>query len=470
VKRASLAVAIGLMFASLAVAQKEQPLPKDLPPFGPEKPLQAPAVKQSKLDNGLTVWLVPQGEFPKVSFSVVLIGGLAMDPTDHPGLSELLAETIDQGTKSRSARQIAEQLQAAGGDLSANAGRETMRLSVSVLADKANAALAVLADVLQNAAFPENEVALAKRNLGDALDAQEAEPSFLASRAMARVLYGNSPYSVISPTKQSVAAMSAADLRTEFGRRFRPDQALLVVAGDFNAEKMLQSVREALGNWRAPSTGAEAVSAPPANGPTHAVFFVPRPDSVQTTIALAAFGPKRSDPDYAAAEVANAIYGGTFGSRLTSNIREDKGYTYTPGASLQSLRGLGTMRTHADVRNAVTGPTLNEIFYEMNRMATTSPIDRELDQAKRFLVGIEAIQLQAHSAVAGELASLWSFGLPPSEIGNYGKKVSATTAADVDIVAKKYFPASRFAVVTVGEEKVIREQLSLFGLPIQPAP
>jgi zinc protease len=264
--------------------------------------------------------------------------------------------------------------------------------------------------------------------------------------------------------------MTPADLRAEFARRFRPDQALLVIVGDLSAEQMLTLVREKLGAWRAPASPAAIVSPPPLNPPPHAVFFVARPDSVQTTLSLAAFGPKRSDPDFGAAEVANAIYGGTFGSRLTSNIREDKGYTYTPGSFLQTFRASGTLRTEADVRNAVTAPSLNEIFYEMNRLATTSPTDRELQQAKRYLVGIEAIQLQSRDAVAGELASLWTKGLPPEEIGNYGKKIKATKVEEVDAAAKKYFPASRTAIVAVGEEKVIHEALSPFGLPINPAP
>jgi zinc protease len=465
-------IAAFLLCSSTASAQKEdQPLPKDLPPFGPEKPLQAPDVKPSKLDNGLTVWLVPQTGFPKISYSFAVFGGgLASDPTDHPGLADVLAATIDQGTKTRTARQIAEEIQAAGGDVSARASRDTLRISTGVLSSKAAEGLSVLADIVQNASFPDKEVDLARRNLTDSLDLQEADPHFLANRAMARVLFGDGPYSVVSPTKQSLSAMTAADLRAEFARRVRPDQAVLVVAGDFTADKILALVRDKFASWRAPATPVVAAPPPPSSNPPHTVFFVARPNSVQTTLSLATFGPRRNDPDYAATEVANTIYGGTFGSRLTTNIREDKGYTYSPGSFLQGFRSAGTLRTEADVRNAVTAPSLNEIFYEMNRLATTSPTDRELQQAKRFLVGIEAIQLQSRDAVAGELASLWIQGLPPSEIGAYGQKISAMTAADVDAVASKYFPASRTAIVAVGEEKVIRDALAPFGLPITPAP
>jgi zinc protease len=472
VKSSALAiVAALLLFAVSASAQKEeQPLPKDLPPFGPEKPLQTPAAKTSKLDNGLTVWLVPQPGFPKVSYALAILGGYPADPKDHPGLSQLLTSTIDQGTKSRTARQIAEQLQGAGGDLNANVARDSIRITTGVLAAKAADGLAILADVAQNATFPDSEVDLAKRNLADSLDLQEADPVFLANRAMAKILYGDSPYSVISPTKLSLAAMTPADLRAEFARRFRPDQALLVIVGDLSADQMLSLARERFEAWRAPASAPSAVLPPPLNPPPHAVFFVARPDSVQTTLDLAAFGPKRSDPDFEDAEVANAIYGGTFGSRLTTNIREDKGYTYTPGSSLQTFRASGTLRTEADVRNAVTAPSLNEIFYEMNRLATTSPTDRELQQAKRYLVGIEAIQLQSRDAVAGELASLWTKALPPEEIGIYGQKITAITAEQVDAAAKKYFPAARTAIVAVGEEKVIRDALAPFALPINPAP
>ena len=191
---------------------------------------------------------------------------------------------------------------------------------------------------------------------------------------------------------------------------------------------------------------------------------------MQSTLLFAASGPLRGDADYEAADVANAIFGGTFSSRLVLNIREDKGYTYSPFAFLQTLRSAGLLRTQADVRNAVTGASFNEIVYEMNRMVTTSPTDEELSKAKRFLLGIEAIQLQSRQAVASELGGLWINGLPPDEIGNYGKKIEKISAADTNAAAQKYFPSSRMTIVAVGEEKVIRDGLAPFGLPIQAAP
>lgn len=456
-----------LLLAAAASAQKEQPMPKELPPYGPQPALQLPDVKASKLDNGLIVWLVAQPGLPKISFSIAVLGGLASDPANRPGMSELLTKTLTEGTKTRSAKQIAEEIQGAGGDLDAGANRDRIVVSTSVLSTKADAAVTLLADILENATFPDSEVALAKDNLSESLQEREAEPGFQANRALAHILFGSGPYSVIAPTEQSLTQMASAELRQEYARRFRPDQAIIVAAGDFDPAKMSALIKEKLGSWKAPATPPSTVNAKPAAAAPHSAYLVARPNSVQTKLVLAAFGPLRSDPDYEAAEVANAVYGGTFSSRLIANIREDKGYTYSPGSGIQTLRQAGIFRTTADVRNAVTAASLNEINYELNRMVTTSPTEEELNRAKRFLLGIEAISLQSRSAVAGELANLWLNGLPPDGIATYGKKINAATAEQVDAAAQKYFPASRMTIVAVGEEKVIRDAFAPFGLPVE---
>jgi len=465
-----LAAICALFFAAGVYGQKAQPLPKEVPPYGPQNALEAPEVKTVKLDNGLTVWLVSKLGFPKVAFTISVEGGLAADPSDRPGLSELLAKTLTQGTATRNAKQIAEEIEASGGDLNAFSTRDTTSVATSVLSSKTEATLGILADVLENASFPDSEVAVARKNASDELRQSEAQPGFLAGRALAKVMFPGNPYGVVSPTQESLAQMTPAELRAEYARRFRPDHAILVAVGDFETAKMTALIKAKLGGWKSPATPAVAATPKPSAAPPHGIYFIARPNSVQTTLVFAAFGPLRGDADYEAAEVANAIYGGIFSSRLVVNIREDKGYTYSPFSFIQTLRSAGLVRTQADVRNAVTGASFNEINYEMNRMATTDPTDEELSKAKRFLLGIEAIQLQSRGAVARELANLWTNGLPPDEIGNYGKKIEKSSEADVDAAAQKYYPASRMTVVAVGEEKVIRDSLAPFGIPIQPAP
>jgi len=451
-------------------AEKEKPLPKDLPPYGALRPFTAPQVAVRKLANGLTLWLVPRPGFPKVSLAVAVRGGMAADPKDRPGLSQLLVETIDQGTKTHSARQIAEDLQAAGGDLVGNAGADSMLIATSVLSSKAEAGLAVMADVLQNATFPDSEVDLAKRNAADRLREQEASPFFLASRALAKVVFADHPYAVTSPTQDSIAKTTAAELRQEYARRQRPDEAVLVVVGDFDPDELTTIAGRLLGEWKVPPEAP----VPPVEKPTRptprGVFFVPRPESVQTTLVVGSPGPTERDSDFAPVQVATAIYGGMFGSRLILNIREDKGYTYSPGAFLSPRREAAVFQTWAPVRNEVTGATLNEINYELNRMATTSPTDDEVTHAQRYLIGTKAIEVQAQDAVARELARLWVFGLPPEELGRESQRVGKVTPKEVEAAGAKYFPASRQAIVAVGEEKVIQGQFSPFGLRIEPAP
>jgi zinc protease len=456
--------------ASSAFAQKETALPKDLPAYGPEKPLQTPNVKTAKLENGLTVWLVSEPGFPKVALAIAVRGGLAADPANLPGISELLSRTVDQGTRTRTAKQIAQELQAAGGDLSANANKDRVEVSTVVLSSKVDGALHILADVLQNAAFPEAEVTLAKRNLTDSLEQREAEPSFLAGRARDRVVFGDHPYHVTSPTRDSVAASSPADLRGLYAQRFRPDQSVLVAVGDFQNDKMLDTVKSVFAAWKTPSSAPISAVPPPTRTLEHVMFIVPRPGSVQTTIELGAFAPGRGDADFAAVQVANAMYGGEFSSRLTNNIREDKGYTYSPYSYINPFQSSAELISHADVRNEVTAPTLNEMQYELNRLATTSPTDEEMSKAKRYLIGSEALRLQDRGSLAGRLATLWIDGLPPEQIGIYGEKVAHTSVDEVNAAARKYFAAYHSVIVAVGEEKVIRDAVAPLGLEIRPLP
>jgi predicted Zn-dependent peptidase len=434
------------------------------------KPFPAPQVTTEKLANGLELWLEPRPGFPKVSYTLAVRGGLAADPQDLPGLAELLTATLDQGTATRTAKQLAEELQAAGGDLNATAGSESIVVSTGVLSAKAEAGLVLLADLVCHATFPGEEVELAKRNAVEHLQEQEADPDFLAERAMARALFGQHPYAVTSLTQDSISRTTAGLLRSEYARRFRPDQAILVVVGDFDVAKMAESAAALLGVWAAPSTPPAPAVEAPSQVPPHAVFIVDRPGSVQTTLGIGCLGPSETSPDYAAVQVANALYGGMFGSRLTLNIREHKGYTYSPFAEVSPRRTVGLLETWAAVRNEVTGATFNEIEYELNRLATTSPSEEELVHAQRYLVGTQAIELQGQDSLGRSLARLWVLGLPPEELGRESERIGKVTIQDVDAAAARYFPAARQTIVAVGVKKVIKEQLAPFLLEIKAAP
>lgn len=446
------------------LAAEKHPLPKDLPAYGTTQPLRPPDVRESRLPNGMTVWLVPRPGFPKVAFTLAIRGGYTADPKDRPGFADLLAGALTQGTSSHSAREIAEQIAAAGGDLSTDSVADAIFVETSVLNSKAADALKLVSEVARSAAFADQEVEIAKNNLASGLEASEADPSFLARRALYREVFGSHPYSVISPTKESLAAISAADLRREFARRFRPDRALLVVVGDFTEQSLMPSVHASFDSWKATGEAAPIAGQKPQPSVSKTVVYVPRANSVQTTLYLGALGPNRADGDYAATRLANALYGGMFGSRLTSNIREDKGYTYSPGARLSPLRETGLMATRADVRNEVTGASFNEIAYELNRMATTAPEEQEVESARRYILGSMALGMQSRQGVSRTLANLWIDGLPATELAHQNAELEKVKPADVERVSRKYFPVSRMTVIAVGDEQVIKQQLAPFGL------
>jgi len=431
--------------------------------------VKTPAVKQFKLDNGLTVWLVPRAGFPKVAFTIAVRGGYTADPKDRPGMADIIAATVTQGTSTRSSKQLAEDIAADGGDLSADAGADSIVLETSVLSTKTDAALQLLADVMRNATFTDAEVEIAKSNLISGIEASEADPSFLGRRALYRVMYGDHPYAIISPARDSVAKTTPADLRREYARRFRPERTLLVLSGDFTEQAVTPVIRSAFESWRPSGEAGPIDSAKPKRSVSRAIVYVPRSNSVQTAFYIGAYGPTRADPDYAAARVATAIYGGMFGSRLVSNIREDKGYTYSPGARLSPYREAGLLVTSADVRNPVTGASFNEIEYELNRMATTAPEKDEVESAKRYILGSTAISLQSRASVSRTLARLWIDSLPPEEIGNQTRQVESVKPEDVQAAGRKYFPAWRTTVVAVGEEDVVKDELTPFGLEFQKA-
>ena len=473
-KTSNLAAAAALLGAAALLAPavraaEPAPLPKELPPYGADAPLPVPAIAKSTLPNGLAVWLVKRPGFPKASAVLAVRGGTAVDPAGMEGVAGLLAATMKEGTAKRSSRRIAEELQAVGGDLSVAASADAFYLRGSALASGLPALLDLLADVARNPAFPPGEVDLAKENALQELEAQEANPEYLAGRAFANAVYGSHPYHVVSPTRETVGKVAPALLRAEHARRFRPDAALLVLAGDLDEAAASAAVAKAFGGWAA--TGSPVPStppSPPARG--REIFLVDRPGSVQSTIVAGRPGPAVSDPDWYDVLVANTIYADAFGSRLVRNIREEKGYTYSPSGDFATRRAGSLLEMRADVRNEVTAATLLEVFYELDRMAATTPTPDELAGAKRYQAGLYLLRNQVQDAVSGTLARNWVNGLPPEALGDFVTKVNAVTADGVRAAGRKHFLSSSQTVVVVGDANEARPQLELFGKVVDVKP
>lgn len=462
-----------LLFAAALAAQQPTPaappLPAGLPPSGPMKPVVSPAVEEHKLPNGLTVWMVQRSELPKVVFTLIARGGDSLDPAPAPGLSRLMVRAMTQGTKTRSSREIAEAAQATGGDLAPSANADAAQVSLAALSEHANDALALVADVVQNANFPAKEIDIAKSNMQDELRANEARPGFLARRAWYGIIYGDHPYSIVAASSKTLQSATPESLSALYAESFRPEQALLLVVGAFDKKQLMAEIQKALGGWKGIGNAPAQVKEP-APKPDHKIYYVERQGSVQTTMLIGATGPTLRDPDQPYLRLANTIYGGSFGSRLIRNIREDKGYTYSPYSFTATLRWSGVVLTNEDVRNAVTGPSLKETFGDLKRISGEPPSQSELDQAKRYLVGNTALDLQSQSAVAGILGKYWVAGEPSNHLTEEMTSIQKAGLSEVSKAAKQYLAPDRMTVVAVGEKTVILDQLKPFGMEIVPAP
>lgn len=455
-------LSIAVVLASGAPAAEPPALPKDLPAYGADRPLPVPAIAKSTLPNGLTLWLVKRSSFPKVSAVLAVRGGIAADPAGMEGVSNLLAATMKEGTAKKSSRQIAEELQALGGELDVAAGSEAISLHASALSTGTVRLLDLLAGVALSPSFPVGEVDLAKENALQELEAAEATPEFLAAKAFAKAVYGSHPYHVTTESRETIAKTTPELLRAEHARRFRPGQALLVVAGDLDESATKAAVESAFGAWKVGGDPLPAVPpSPPARG--REILLVDRPGSVQSTVVSGRPGPGVADADWYDVLVANTIYADAFGSRLTQNIREAKGYTYSPSGSFSTRRAGSLLEVQADVRNEVTAATLLEVFYELDRMAATKPTPDELAGAKRYQGGLYLLRNQIQGAVAATLARDWVNGLPPETLAAFVPRVNAVTAEGVQAAGRNHFLSSTQTVVVVGDAKDVRSQLELFG-------
>ncbi len=441
--------------------EKAQPI-RGLPAYGKDKPLVLPDVKELKLENGLTLWLIERHDLPLLSLYLAVRGGSASDPRRLMGLSNILSATLTAGTDRRSSRQIAEDLQAVGAEMEASVSKDMSYIGIEGLASGADAILEILAETATRASFPEAEVKLAIENELQSIVASRSEPTYELSQVFQRQLFGDHPYAFVNPRPEVIRKIGRADLVKTYRQRFRPDQAILVMVGDLSAERMQALARKHFGGWKA--AGEKIAEVPPAPlDPRPALLLVDRPNSVQSSIFVGRPMPPAGNPDEFPLQVANTLFGGAFGSRLTMNIREDKGYTYSPHASVTDWAKGGMFRISASVRNEVTAATLVEIFYELDRLATTLPEKEELTRTQRYLKGRFLLSNETAAAVAATLTGYWIDGKTPQDLARYVPGIDAVDARAVEEMGRRYFASRKQTVAISGDAQQIREQLALFG-------
>jgi zinc protease len=447
------------MTAHVAATKPDRSSP---PALGPERPVAWPKRTVRILPNGMHVVLAETRTFPKISAQLFFRSGNAVVAHTAPGLAEITATVARTGTATRPLRRIEEDLRRMGADLAAVAGADSSAIGISGVADFSESLLEMLADLARNASFPEEELERERRQRIEGLRIQRTTPDFLANERLRHVLFGKHPYAVIAPKEDQVAAYRRTQLEDFYHQNYSPANALLILVGDFSSEKMLEQVENVFGGWKAPAPKLQKSPAPPRHSGRH-VHLVHLPGSVQTQVLVGNLAITRSDPDWYRLVLANSIYGGAFHSRLVMNIREQKGYTYSPRSGINALREFGYFTVHAAVRNEVAAATLAEIFYEMDRMRSLPVTAQELENARSYLSGVFSLGVATQEGALSQLSTVYLDRLPDDYLETYRARIHALTEDDVLAAARRHFDSPNEQIVLVGDRAQIAEQAALFG-------
>jgi len=454
-KIAIAAATFALSTLPLAAQQKQTP-----PAGGPPKPFNVPAHESYSLPNGMKVTLVPYGNLPKVTLSLVVRSGNLNEPADMPGLADMAGKLMKEGTTSKSSKQIAEEAAGMGGAVNITVGADESDVTTDVLSDFGAKAVALLADVAQHPLFPESELPRLKTDAERQLSISKAVPQNMALEKFRKILYGDHPYGTVFPTQESIQKTTVADIKKFYEGNFAAARAHLYVAGRFDTADVKKAIAASFGGW---TKGAAAVTNVPKVKPQHVLDLTDRPGAAQSTLLLGMPVPDATSPDAIPLGVTNALLGGSFGSRITSNIREQKGYTYSPSSQISRRYHDAYWAETADVTTQYTGASLKEIFAEVDKLAKEPPADAELKGIQSYLSGLFVIQNSSRGALINQLRFVDFQGLGEDYLKTYVQKVNAVTPADVSKMTSQYIKPDQMTIVVVGDKSKVAEQVAPYG-------
>ncbi len=451
---------ITILLSAGALAQTfDRTKPPQTPPIPAYK---LPPVYETKLANGLAVVLVDDARFPLVTVRLAIQAGAKFDPANLPGASDAVAALLTQGTKTRTSRQIAEQLAEMGGSLNGQSTADSLMLAGSALAENAPRLLALLGDVVLNASFPESEVALQMQNRRQVLMAERSEASFLMNEKFRSVVFGSHPYAHAGPTLASLDHLDRKALMAFRDSYVTPNRASLIVLGRLPARaQMMKTIQEQLGAWAANTAPAYSPAAPPA--PKRQIVLVDRPGSAQADIRVGRLTSTYGSPDFFPLTVASAILGGSADSRLFNDIREKRGYAYDVHTEPSRSQEAGTFAAVTQVRNDVVEPAMQALLDDMAQMGSERVGAEELSANKNYLSGRYLLRMEMQSGLAEQLATVKVMGLPNDYIETYTTHVRSTEPDQIEAAAKKYIVPGDSAIVVVGDAAKIQKALEKFG-------
>lgn len=443
------------------VAAAPMPAIDSVPPaLGPAPTLKLPPVERRNLPNGMTLLVVEQHELPLADFLLVVGSGNEADPGAHAGLASLTALLLREGTSTRTSPQIADQLSFLGASLTTGSAWDMTQVGLHTPIAQIDSALALFADVVLHASFPQKEVdRLKKQRLTELLQAKDRARD-IADRVFASVLYGNThPYGHQAVgTEESTRAITRADVKTFYDTYYRPNNATLIVVGDVRADDIERRSRAIFGSWTRRSVPDTRYPQLTMSSGAPTIYLVDKPGAPQSSIRIGNIGVARSTSDYFALQVMNTILGGSFTSRLNQNLREKRGYTYGANSGFAMRRQAGPFLARAEVTGAKTDSSLVEFLNELRSIRDTVS-SAELTRAKRYLqLGLPS-DFETTTDIAFQLVPVVLYGLPADYYSTYVQQIETVTQADVQRVARQYVDPAKMSIVIVGDRASIEGSL-----------
>jgi zinc protease len=442
----------------------DEPWRTEVPKPGPLRTVQLPTPRSVVLPNGLTLIVDERRELPLVAANLVFRTGSDANPLDTPGLANFVAAMLDEGTATRGALQIADEVAQLGGSLTTGSSMDAMTVGGRSLAKNFPALLALMADVTLNPAFPPEEIERQRASRLGQLVQQRDNPAQVAAQVTAAALYGpRHPYGFTElGTEASVKAMSRDDMQAFWKQNFVPNNAALVVSGAISIAELRPIVEKAFAGWARGTPARPALGAPATTSAK--IVMVDTRGAPQTQVRVATIGAPRSSPDFRPMQVLNMALGGMFSSRINMNLREEHGYTYGANSQFVFRRAAGPFQVASGVRTDVTGPAIAEIFKEIRGMLDKPMTADELRSAKTSMINSLPGAFETTSDAVGNFSNVFIYDLGLDYYAKYAAAVNAVTAEAAHAMARKYLPTNRLIVVAVGDRTAIEPQLQTLGL------
>ncbi|WP_218312003.1 M16 family metallopeptidase [Alteromonas antoniana] len=456
--RITKALSLTVVLSVLPVIGVASTFPSEPPAPATPKNFMLPEVEHFTLENGMEVSLIPYGTTPKSTMMLHFDTGNENDG-DKRGLSDITFELLNKGTSSLSASDIAKQAASMGGQVTTSAGMNTSRIAIDVLSEFNEQAVALLADLVGNSEFSEADLERAVANQWRQIEVSKSRAQGQAVEAFYEAMYPAHPYGRIFPTNEELTRISRDDVLAFSSRYLNGSHAHLYIAGQFDSQSLKQAITGAFASLPA-GTKTDSI-APPAPAPASQLVMIPRDGAVQSTVRLGQRSIPAADDKYVALEVMNTLLGGMFSSRITQNIREDKGYTYSPRSAVFSHDGAAVWYQSADIQAESTGEAINEIVSEIAGLQQTPPPAEELQGVKNYMSGLFVLRNSSRSGVIAQLVNLNIHGLPKSRLTNYISLVNDVSAETVSEAARNYLDLNTMSLIVVGDPEQMQTELSV---------